>query len=131
MLEHPAEQDAVHHGPEHPDVVGLGALDAPLVGDVPPEEVPSADDHCLLDAEGTGGDQLVGNVAEGLGVQPERGGPRKCTPAELDDHAPVAERGHGASLAYARWPSENRPSSSPTRWSTVGRPPNLPGLRAP
>ena len=66
VLEHAAQQDPVHDRAEHPDVVGLGALDLPLVGDVAAEEVAAADDDGLLDAELARGDQLVGDVPERL-----------------------------------------------------------------
>ena len=71
VLEHPAHEDPVHHRAEHPDVVGLGPLDRPLVGDVAAEEVAPADDDRLLDAEVARRDQLLGDVAERLAVEPE------------------------------------------------------------
>ena len=112
MLEHAAEENAVHDGAEHAHVVGLRALDVPLVGHIPTEEVPAADDDRLLHAELAGGDQLIGDVAESLRIQAERSGSRKGAAAELDDDAAVPERGHAASLPYAPGGFAARPRAS-------------------
>jgi hypothetical protein len=95
VLEHAAHQDPVHHRAEHPDVVGLGTLDRPVVGDVAAEEVPSADHDRLLDAEDAGGDQLIGDVSERVVVQAEVGGTREGAPAQLDDDPAIAQLRHG------------------------------------
>src|SRR6266508_3302260 len=96
-LKDAAQHQAVDHGGDHPDIVGLGPLDAPFLTKLTLEDVAAAHDHSDLHTQAMEIQQLVGDMAERMRVEAPRiiAGDRAA--AELDEDTLVA---HEASVLF-------------------------------
>ncbi len=87
LLERALHRQRVHHGREHADRVGAGALDALVGAEQAAEEIAAADDDRDLDAEVGGRLEIGGDALHRRRVEAERVRPHQRLARQLDDDA--------------------------------------------